>query len=285
MPIWLVPSLAALTTAAELLLSKYVLTRRQVSLRDFMPICFLFLCLFSTLLTPWLGWVNFGKLLEPSGLALLGIILISATGWNMLFYAAVKGQKVVDSETALILLPLVTLLLAWAIQPASFELGVALAAAVACGALLWAYRDRHQLLFNRSSGRMSLAVVLMAVENLSVATALQRHLFSPIFLYTIRTLIIAGLFYAYYRPQTRRVSRTTLVWLAVVSLVGFVSMALRFYGLRDAGIIVSATLFALTPIVVYAVSHFAFHERLRARHIAAACILILSVVYATLIST
>lgn len=285
MPIWLIPCLAALATAVELLLSKYVLTRRQLSLRDFLPLSFLMLCLFSAILTPWLGWVNFAKLLEWDGLALFVLIMASAISWNALFYRAIKGQKMIDSETVIVLLPLVTLLLAWAIYPTSFEVRVAASTVVATVALLWAYWRRHQLQFSRQTGRMFVAVSLLAVENLAVAEALQQQLFSPIFLYTIRTLLTAAIFYAYFRPRTRQISHVNLAWLGLVSLIGFVSMALRFYGLRDAGVIITAIMFALTPVIVYAVSYWSFHERLRSRQIAATVILILCVVYATLSAT
>ena len=121
MKLLLVPILAAVAQATALLVAKFILTRRSVSIRDFNPLAFWFLCGFACLLLPFLGEVNLTLALQPSSLLLIGSMIVVAAGWNMLYYAGIKGEKVNITESILIFMPITTIVLAGVIYPDRFD--------------------------------------------------------------------------------------------------------------------------------------------------------------------
>jgi drug/metabolite transporter (DMT)-like permease len=278
---FIIPLLAALARAVDLLESKFLLTRRKISLRDYNPITFLFLAGFSALLMPWLGHVDSDALLTPHGLGMVVGIIAVATAWNMLYYAAIRREKVNASESIIVLMPITTIILAWLFEPSRFDPSIALAAAVAMAALLWGFGGRS-LVTEGTHVKLGLAIILMSIENLMVAQVLQQNILSPVALYTIRTLVIFIIFFLYYRPAVNRLKPTTLGEIIIGAAIGATTMLLWFYGLRDVGPVVTALVMTLSPILVFAASAKILHERLKFRQLVSAMVLIGAVAYAVI---
>lgn len=278
----LIPLLSALADAAGLIVAKVILTRRQISLRDHNPVTFLFVFVFSAALLPFFGPLNLAAVLRPPALEYLAAIIVVGAGWNALYYLSVQKKKVNSSEGVINLMPLLTIGLVWIVFPAKFNPNIAMAAGVGALALMWGFWDKNHLAWDRYNAMMLAAMVLVAVENLLVGRALQRGLFSPVLLYTIRTFMIFIIFYAYSRPKMRRIKPVNLAWLAFASVLGVVTMILRFYGLRDSGIAYTGLILIVTPVAVYTASAVLLHERLKRRQIIATIILLGAILYATI---
>ncbi|HET7529143.1 MAG TPA: EamA family transporter, partial [Candidatus Saccharimonadales bacterium] len=259
----LVPFLAAISYAGSILVAKYGLTRRRISLRDYIPGIFLSLAFFSFLtLIKW-GGANSEALFKTHNLLLLIALIVTATIWNVLYYVGLSKEKMNTTEGVILLMPLMTIVFSWAVVPSNFDIRIAFAAAAATFLVAATYRPRKLVRFDIYGLMLMLAVVLMAIENVLAGELLQTNSISPATLYAIRTSVIFVIFYAYYRPSFRKLSYRTVALLAVSGFIGTSAMLLRFYGLRDAGITLTAIILILVPVIVFSSAMVFFHERMK----------------------
>lgn len=282
MKLIIVPLLAAVTYAASILLAKVGLTRRRISIRDYIPGLFLFLTAFSLLTLIRWGHVNYAQLTSGSNLVLLVSIIATAAVWNVLFYIGLSKKKVNASEGIIILMPLMTIALSWFFAPQNFNSKVALSALGATLLVAWAYRPKNLFQLNIYTLMLTGSVVLMALENVLVGRLLDTDSISPAALYFVRTLVLFVIFYIYYRPSFSKFSIKTNSFLAVSGLAGALAMVLRFYGLRDAGITMTAIILILVPVIVFSWAVFFLHEKMKTGRIAAMLLIGVLILYAAI---
>lgn len=280
MKLLLLPLLAAVAYAASILLAKVGLTRRRISLRDYIPGLFLWLTVFSGLsLLKW-GSVNYQQLLGGHNPLWLGALVLVAVVWNLLFYIGVSREKVNTTEGIIILMPLMTIALSWLFTPELFNPTIAISTVAATLLVAWTYGAHRALGFDRYSFMLLGAVVLMAAENVLAARVLQSGAISPATLYCLRTSLIFVTFYLYYRPALLRLKLKTMIFLAASGLIGATSMLFRFYGLRDAGLTLTAIVLILVPVLVYTAAVTLMHEKIKASQLATMLIVGALILYA-----
>lgn len=284
MKLIIIPLLAAVTYAASILLAKIGLTRRRISIRDYIPGLFLFLTVFSLLtLIKW-GHVNYAQLTGSHNLTLLVSIIATATVWNVLFYIGLSKKKVNASEGIIILMPLMTIVLSWLFVPQNFNARIAVLALAATALVAWAYRPKKLFQLNIYTLMLTVSVVLMALENVLVGQILLTDAISPAALYFVRTLVVFVIFYVYYRPSLGKLSLRTNAFLALSGLAGASAMVLRFYGLRDAGITMTAIILILVPVIVFSWAVFFLHEKMKTGRIATMLVIGVLIIYAAVIN-
>ena len=130
MQLILIPLLAALTQAATLIFHKIALSRRKIPLEHYMPLLFLFLTVFSTLLVPFFGSINAFEMLMPINIFYVSSIIVCGIIWNYLYFKAIKSETVNVVENIMSLSPLATIMLVGIFVPQKFDLQVGLAALV-----------------------------------------------------------------------------------------------------------------------------------------------------------
>lgn len=275
------PFLAALAMGAQTIVDKVSLSKRKIPLGTFIPFLFLYLFFFSALATPFLGRVNWGLLLSPQFLFLFLVLIILAITWNIFYYESLQKEKLYEFETIIMLVPLVTIVLSWVFFPETWDVRIGVAAIIAAAALVWSHWDKHHFSLNHYSMNLLVAVVLMATEDIIAAELLRDGVISPVALYSVRTLILFGFFYAYYRPQTKKIDRGFLNAISLSGLLGAIFMILRYYGYKEVGIPFTALVTLAAPMGVYAASAMVLHERMRLKVIIAAGIIAVAIIYAT----
>lgn len=281
MKIILIPLLAAITYAASILVAKIGLTRRRISLRDYIPGIFFFLTLFSVASLPKWGSANYAQLLSGNNLVLLLSIIVVAATWNVLYYVGLSKEKVNTTEGIIILMPLMTMVISWFFSPQYFDKQIAISAAVATFLVALAYRPRSLLKFDVFFLMLVISVVGMALENVLVGQILKTDAISPAALYTVRTTLVFIIFYLYYRPSLIRLKFKTLWFLALSGVIGTTAMLLRFYGLRDAGITLTAIVLILVPVLVFSAAVLLLHERISGGRLVAMITIGVLILYAT----
>lgn len=280
----LIPFLAAVTYAGSILIAKYGLTRRRISLRDYIPGIFLSLAFFSFLtLIKW-GGADSAALFKAHNLLLLVALIVTATIWNILYYIGLSKEKMNTTEGVILLMPLMTIVFSWVVLPSHFDVRVAVAAAMATFLVAATYRPKGLVRFDVYGLMLMAAVILMAIENVLAGELLQTNSISPATLYAIRTTIIFMIFYAYYRPSFRKLSYRTVGLLTVSGFIGTAAMLLRFYGLRDAGITLTAIILILVPVIVFSAAMIFFHERMKPKRLAAMAVIGVIIVYASFVN-
>lgn len=276
-----IPFLAALSSGAQTVFDKVSLSKHHIPIRTYIPYLFLYLFFFSALSAPFLGYINWQMLLTPPFLFLFLILVVLAITWNIFYYESLQREDLSEFETVIMMTPLVTVALSWVFFPETWDMRVGLAALAGAAALIWAHWDRHHFTFNHYSMNLLVAIVLMATEDIVITEFLRDQVFSPVGLYVVRTLILFGFFAAYYRIQTKKVSRKHLNSISIAGFLGFLFMVLKFYGYETLGIPYTSLVMLAGPMTVYLGSAFVMHERMRSRTVIAAAIIASAIVYAT----
>lgn len=275
------PFIAALANSLETIIAKVALTKRNLQIRHYVPYLFLYLFFFSAIASPFFGYVNWNLLLSPQFIFLFLVMILLAIVWNIFYYESLKKEKLMEFESIVIFVPLVTILLSWIFFPETWQVKVGIAAIVAALALIWSHWDHHHLNFDHYSLNLLVAVLLMAVEDVIVTELLRDQVISPVSLYAIRTFILFGFFFAYYRPKVEKVDPKSLNIVGLSGLLGAIFMIFKYYGYQSVGIPFTALVTIAAPITVYIGSATVLKERQKAKVLIATAIIAIAIIYAT----
>lgn len=275
------PFIAALTQAGGIILDKIILTRQRVEVRIFIPILFIFLFLMSAILLPWLGWIHW-ELFSPKYIGLFAAMIGLAFFWNIFYYYGAQAEKVHEFELIIMGQPLLTILLAGALFAGERNWYVLIAAIIAACALIFSKLSREHLTFSREMWGLVWAVLLMSAELIVIKLLLV--ILSPVALYALRTGILALCFYFYYRPHLKVISQTHYALVATSAALGSIQMITKFYGFETLGIVYTSLILIMAPVLVYIASGILLHERIKARTIISAVIILGCIIFATVMS-
>ncbi len=278
----LVALISAVTAAGGLIVDKITLSRRNVPLGIFIPVVFVFLFVFTVVFTPLYGFIDWNTAMLPNNLFLALLMIVIAIAWNVLAYQSLQRESVHQHEVILMTGPIVTILLAALFFREEFNLRIFVLALVASLAMLIARTERHHLRIDKIAYNLFLAVILMSIESIIIRELL--YSYSPVSLYAIRTLVLAGFFILYYRPSMSEVGRSPLWLLGLSGAVGAVSMVTRFYAFESLGIIFTTLIATLAPIIVFFGSWEILHERIRPRVVLASLVILACVAAATVLT-
>ncbi|MBU2595649.1 DMT family transporter [Patescibacteria group bacterium] len=273
--------IAAITQALGVTLDKVVLSYRKIPLRDFIPVVFFFLCLFTLPVLFFKGSVAWQEFFAWKYILLyLGMILIAVL-WNFLYYQGVRSERVQEFELILMLNPLIVIALAALFFPWERNLQILLAGFIASLALIFAHLKREHLFFSRAALGLIACVILMSIETIMHRVLL--NFISPAPLYFSRTLILLFFFYFFYRPKNiLNLNKISLGLIVLNGLLGSIQFIARFYGYQKGGVIITTVVLTLAPILVYLTAYLYFKEEINQRKIIAGAIILLAIIWAVL---
>ncbi len=274
--------ISAFGSASGLILDKFILSRKKVPLRVYLPLSFIFLFAFSLILTPFYGYINWEVARLSNTMMLLFLMIVIAIAWNVLYAQSMQKEKLHEHELITMMTPLVTILLAAAFFPEEFDYRVFVLAVVASLALIFARTEKAHFKLDTVGYNLMLAVVLMATESIIMRELL--FWYSPIALYTIRTLFITLFFAGFYKPKYQQVPVKTWWLISLSALFGFASMVGRLFAFNSLGIIHATLITSLAPMVVFFASWEILHERIRPRVVVGALVILVAVGWATVLS-
>ncbi|TSC90751.1 MAG: hypothetical protein CEN92_391 [Candidatus Berkelbacteria bacterium Licking1014_96] len=272
--------IAVVTQTLGVTLDKVVLSYRKIPVKDFIPIVFFFLCLFTIPILFFKGTVNWQELLTLKYIILYFLMIITAILWNVLYYHGVRSERVQEFELILMLNPLIVILLAAFFFPAERNLQIIVAGFIASLALIFAHLRREHLVFSQAALWLIACVILMSVETIMHRSLL--NFISPAPLYFSRTLILLVFFSFLYRPKISGLNRVSIGLIALNGLLGAAQFVARFYGYRDAGVIITTLILTIAPILIYVVAYLYFKEKVQKRMIAAGAVIIVCIIWAVL---
>lgn len=277
----LAPFLSALTMGVGTVIDKVGLSKKGIPVKQYVPFLFLYLFFFTALASPFLGRINWNLLFAPQFLFLFLILIILAIAWNIFYYESLQKEKLYEFESIVMLTPLVTIALSWIFFPETWEWHIGLVGVIAAVALVWSHWDKHHMKLSHYSMNMLVAIVMIAMEDIVATELLRDQVFSPIGLYAVRTFILFGFFFAYFRPEVRRIPRSTLNVISLSGLLGAISMVFKYYGYQSYGIPYTALVTLAAPMAVYIGSATVIHERMKWKVVVAAAVIAVAIVYAT----
>ncbi|MCX6811297.1 MAG: DMT family transporter [Candidatus Berkelbacteria bacterium] len=271
---------ATISQALGITIDKVILSQKRVPQSKFIPILFLFLALFSLPVAFWLGAIDFNALFTFKYIALYLLMIIVAFAWNILYYWGIGAEKVNEFELILMFNPLIVVLLASLFFKGERNFQIILAAFIASLALVGAHLKREHIRFSKASVGLIFCVILMSVE-----TIIHRYLLdiiSPASLYFTRTLILFIIFALFYRPKISGIKFESWGLIALTGIEGVIQFVARFYGYRDAGVIITTLVLTLAPILVYFAAYIYFKEQIKKRMIVAGLIILACIIWATI---
>lgn len=271
--------IAAISQAGGIIIDKIILTRRQMELRVYIPVLFLFLFLLTGILMPILGKISM-DLFKPFYLLIFFLMIVAALVWNVFYYKGAQEEKIHEFELIIMFQPLLTILLAAIFIEKNTNIHILIASIIASIALIFSHIRKNHFAISAAGKGLFLAVIFMSIEIIFQKILLD--VFSPVALYFVRTGIIFVFFMLFYRPHIRQVSNTNALLILATSSLGVVQMVTKFYGFEDFGVIYTSLILVLSPILVYIISTLALHERLKVRTIIAGLLILGCVIYATI---
>lgn len=275
------PFVSAIANALGISIDKVAISKRQIPLREYIPFLFLYLFFFAALTTPFLGYVNWQALIQPQFLFLFFVLIIVAITWNTLYYNSLRQEKLFEFESIIMMTPLVTIAMSYLFFPEQWNYQIGIAALVAACALIWSHWEHHHFTLNHYSLNLIVAVVLMSIESIVITELLRDQIFSPVSLYAIRTLLLFGFFFLYYRPRVGKLSRSKLGLISFSGFFGAIMMVTQYYGYANLGIPYTSLVVMAGPMGVYITSAFVLKERMRPKVVISAAIIAVAIIYAT----
>lgn len=272
---------SAISNAGQLVIDKLILSRERVALRVFLPLTFIFLFLFTSLLVPLYGRVDWDVALLPSTMFMFVLMIMIALASNVLYYQGLQHDNVHHHEMLMMTLPLITIMLAGLYYPSEMDGRIFWLSLVAALALFSTKINKEHFKPSRHSVNTMLAVVLIAIETIIIRELL--YFYTPVALYAVRTGILAIFLIFYYRPRLIKVSRKHTNLVAVSALIGAIMMLGRFYAFSELGIVYTTLITVLAPVIVFLFSWEILKEHIKFRVVLAAIVVLVCVTLATII--
>lgn len=287
----LIPIIAAITTAAGVIMDKIVLSYQKVGHRQFLVIIFFFLFLLCLLIYPFLGKID-PRAFTSDYLILLILVIIIASIYNILFYHGVEKEKIAEVELIIMLSPLTTILIASIFLQAERNLNVFLAGIVASGALVLSHLRQYHLTFGVFQKGLLLYIILYPLEAVLIKNLL--FLYSPLALYLIRTFgvfVVLAIWYLCIAPYLRGEPKLTFKnwkaknyqWCLAIAALAVLQMVLTYYAYVGFGVVFTTIVLTLAPILIYLGSVVILKEKLKKRIILAAIIILACIIYVNLV--
>lgn len=273
--------IAAIFGAGGDITNKRLLGELKLPAREYLPFVFLILSIISFFLAP----LNFHfdtRALSFGYIVLFLFMVACAAIWNMLLAKSLKSEPLHEYESIILLVPMVTVILASVFLPAERNAGAVIAGLVSSGALLYSRFRNHHFQITKNVRRTALAVLLIALESISLKVLLD--FYSPSFLYFIRVLLLAGIFFYYYRPDFKILSvKPVLRGLILSAICGTGVMVLKYYAFSNIGVVKTTIILLLSPVITFAASYYYFgeHRNFR-RDMTCAMIVIACIIFSAL---
>lgn len=259
--------IAAIAQAGGVIFSRVALIDNHISVKNYTVGSFVFLSFFTIIAYALFGWIDgYQTQLNVKTLPLFAGLIVTGLVAHALYMQGVKRKTVAAIESLVILAPLLTILLTTIFHQENINRGTLVAVTTGTIILLWANREsKSRVPFDTGTWFLIASTVFSALENIVVAKLLSEGAFTPLSLYTYRTVVITFIFLAFFRPNLALMKPYNLAFLAGAALLGFFTMVFRFYALRDLGIIHTSIILMLVPTIVYMLSFSLLKQKLRYR--------------------
>ncbi|RJQ35943.1 hypothetical protein C4552_04575 [Candidatus Parcubacteria bacterium] len=279
---FLIPLLAALSQASSVTLDKVILGMRRVDFRDYTGVSFplLFVITLAAYLLlrppfePELLMGSFGLFLAASA----GLMIIT----NILYYRALDRDQLGEIETFALLAGIPTIVVTSILFADERNPAVLIPALVAAGAVAWSHWERRHFAIARST----LPFFLWALAAAPLQAALIKVLLAawhPVSLELVRSALAAAVFAILYGRAARTISAKTFWALVITNVLSAIAWLLLYTSYQRSGIVYSALLFSLQPLLVYAAALVVLKERFAWKKVLAFHVVIMAIAVAEIL--
>jgi drug/metabolite transporter (DMT)-like permease len=273
----ILPILAAVSRATEIIVDKEVLSRQKLHFKTYLLGGFTFVLLIATVIGLTWGKISPSFFQLPYLLAFIGIVG-TAVGWNSIFYRAIQKEKLSDAEPFILATPLMVILISAIFIPEERKWGYIILAIIASLSVIISRFHRKNFHFNIYSLALVGYAILFAFEALFIKVIL--NVCNPFALYPLRVLFVMTILAFIFKSSFKGLNHKNWISLFAVGFIANAYHLLLYFSYDRYGVSVTALFTVLEPILVYIASLFLFKEKFNWRNVIAAAIVLACVIYA-----
>jgi drug/metabolite transporter (DMT)-like permease len=242
--------LAAVLQAASFTCDKAILNIRRISYKTYtavsFPLLLLFDCAIWAIFRPRLDW---GLLDGQIGVLVIASILTLVVT-NLLYYRALKEDQLSEINVVSLTAAIPVILVNGLIFADERRLAIVVPALVAALAVVWAHWENHRLHFAKHTPSFLLWLWFTAPLNAAAAKVIL-HTWSPITLELVRDGVMALILLPLFHASIKRIPARGWWLLLATNALSSSAWMLYFLGYQRIGVIASALVFSLQPLLVY----------------------------------
>lgn len=279
------PIFGALALATGTILERFVLMKKNITIKFYQSAQFLAIILVMLPLIPFF-WGIESDFLNLKNLGIYLLVIILSVLANMFTFFSMKWEKLERLESAKITEPLFVILLAFGL---SFIFGetlygrnpnVLIPAIVAAAALIFSHIKKHHLKFSKYYLAALIGSFFFAAE--LVASRLILDYFHPITFYFVRCSGVLLLSLLLFRPKLKvNIKPKTSFTILGISIIWVIYRVIVYFGYTNLGVTETTLTIMLGPALVYLFAWKFLKEKLTWKNIVAVIVIVASIAYAT----
>ncbi len=257
---FLLPFVATILQTSSLLTDKAVLSLKNFSYKTYLrisfPLTFLIMLVIFLIVRPPL---SFSMLMGTSGLLMVistGITVVS----NLLLYRSLSKDNLGEIETIDLFQQIPVILLSSFLFADERNFFIIIPALIAAVAIIWSHWEHHHFQIAKKTWPYFIWIILAEPINVAVSKVLLQT-WDPISFSLVRAAIRGLVFGMMFHSQNGKVSAKGLGMLFMANLLSSVAWIFFFSSYQHSGVVFTALLLCLQPLMVYAGSLLVLHEK------------------------
>jgi drug/metabolite transporter (DMT)-like permease len=280
-----IPIFSALALAAGTILEKINLKNKKVNIKFYQVLEFGGI-LVAMLPLIFFFWKIDNQAFQLKNILIFSSVILFSIFANLFTYYSIKGEKVSNLEPAKLLEPLFITLLAIAFSfifsGGLFERNfkVIIPSFIAAGALIFSHIERKHLKFNKYFLAAIAGSFFFALE--LVISRLILDFYSPISFYFLRCLFVFLISIVLFKSSFKKLDKKYYLSILLIGIIWVAYRVILYFGYQNYGVFSTNLFMMLSPMFIYTFARIFLKEKLKAKNIIAAIIIIACIVYSAL---
>ena len=193
-------------------------------------------------------------------LLLLFISILLSLITNVIFYRALKSESLAEMEVISLLNRVPVILFASLFFPEERNYLVILLAFISAFSLIWSHWERHH--FHLAKRTWPFLIWTLTISPFGAILSKELlEVWNPISLQLISNGVLALIFVIAFHKNIKTTPKKAIPLLLLTNLLTTIAWILFFFSYQKSGIIYTALIFSLQPVLVYLVSVFFLKEK------------------------
>lgn len=264
----LFPFLGAILQSASFTLDKAILSVKKLSYKAYVGLSFPLLAFFDfaifLIFKPSFSF----SLLSKEILLMLFVSAAFSIGTNILYYRALEAEELGEMQTLSLLGRLPAILFAVIAFPEERSFFIILLAILSSLFIIWSHWENHKFQIKKNTLKF-LVWFLFIVPFGGILSKVLLGTLNPIVLMLFQDGIVAIALSSFYFRDVIKISRDKLLFLLATNLFSSAGWILYFISIKNNGIIYTALLFSLQPVLTYMASALVLKEKIQKKKVIA----------------
>lgn len=273
---FITPVIAAVLQASSQTIDKVTLNIKKVTYKNYtaisFPLIFIFNLIIFLIFRPELSLNLFSGIFLP----LLIVSVILGIGTNIIYYKALKKEKLGEMQTIGLLnrVPLILFAGLFFIDernPVTITLAL-----VSAFAIVWSHWEKHH--FHLAKRTWPFLIWTLAISPFGgLISKKLLEIWNPISLQLVISAVEAIVFFSIFRKSLAKTPGKAIPFLIATNLLTSIAWILYFFSYKSQGIVFTVLVFSIQPLLTYFASLFLLKEKPHWKKITAFIIVLASI--------